>query len=222
MEKKILLTLTFALFLSRCNVGDQLSTQTDNYDSQSMALMAETIAAFPADSLTSEEISGLILMREEEKLARDVYLHLYETWGTKIFRNIANSEATHMEAVRLLIDRYELVDPVSEDIEGEFEDNGLATHYDDLTTFGDSSLVNAFTVGAIIEDLDISDLMNLSAVTDNEDILYVYDNLTRGSRNHIRSYVSNLNRYDETYAAQFISESLLDSILNTPKEVGNW
>ena len=222
MKKKILLTLTFALFLSRCNVGDQLSTQTDNYDSQSMALMSETIAAFPADSLTSEEISGLILMREEEKLARDVYLHLYDTWGTKIFRNIANSEAMHMEAVRLLVDRYELVDPVSEDIEGEFEDDGLAAHYEDLTVFGDSSLVNAFTVGAIIEDLDISDLMNLSAVTDNEDILYVYDNLTRGSRNHIRSYISNLNRYDETYTAQFISESLLDSILNTPKEVGNW
>ena len=36
--------------------------------------------------LTVAEETDLAFMREEEKLARDVYLHLFETWGSKIFR----------------------------------------------------------------------------------------------------------------------------------------
>ena len=43
-------------------------------------------------------------MREEEKLARDVYLTLYDIWGTPAFNNIASSEQTHMDAVLMLID----------------------------------------------------------------------------------------------------------------------
>jgi hypothetical protein len=161
-------------------------------------------------------------MREEEKLARDVYLHLYETWGIRIFLNISNSESTHMHTIKVLLDRYELEDPISEDVEGEFENSELAALFTSLTSFGDSSLVNAFRVGSTIEDLDIKDLMDLTEETDNEDILFAYDNLTRGSRNHIRSFVSKLNTSGESYDAQFISETLLDSILNTPKEAGNW
>jgi hypothetical protein len=38
-------------------------------------------------------------MREEEKLAHDVYMTLYEKWGQQIFKNIAASEETHTNAV---------------------------------------------------------------------------------------------------------------------------
>ena len=54
--------------------------------------------------ISDEEATGLIFMREEEKLARDVYLTLYDVWETAVFDNIASSEQTHMDAVLMLID----------------------------------------------------------------------------------------------------------------------
>jgi len=65
-------------------------------------------------------------------------------------------------------------------------------------------------------------LMELSAEVDNEDIRFVYESLTKGSRNHIRSFSSLLQNYGQVYEAQFIEQALLDSILSTSKETGNW
>jgi len=225
MKIKIMITLIVGLsmlMMISCESGDDFSPSSDAYNTQVLSQIDETILAFPADSLSEDEVAGLLLMREEEKLARDVYIHLYETWGLRIFNNIAASEATHMYALKVLLDRYELEDPILQDVMGEFANEKLAGLYASMTVSGDSSLTNALLVGATIEDLDIYDLMELTEETDNEDILYAYDNLTRGSRNHIRSFVSQLNRNNLVYNPQFISASLLDSILDTPKEKGSW
>jgi len=56
----------------------------------------------------------LTYIREEEKLARDVYLYLYDMWGSSIFDNISVSEQAHMDAIKTLIDRYGLDDPAEE------------------------------------------------------------------------------------------------------------
>ncbi len=223
--KTYIITIVAALSLiavTGCDTEDDVSPISDEYTAQLFSQIDEAITSFPVDSLTEDETAGLILMREEEKLAQDVYLHLYETWGLRIFNNIASSEATHMHALKVLLDRYELEDPIGEEVLGEFKNETLAGLYLSLTASGDSSLTNALLVGATIEDLDIYDLMTLTDETDNDDILYTYDNLTRGSRNHIRSFTAQLERYDIIYSAQFISDALLDSILSTPKERGSW
>ena len=208
--------------MTACSLDETLSADSEDYGTLNLALVSESIDAFPSESLSDDEITGLLLMREEEKLARDVYLHLYESWEMNIFSNIAASEATHMGALLLLLDRYDLEDPVGEDVVGSFENETLADLYTGLCNQGDESLVAALGVGATIEDLDIKDLMELSEAVDNEDILFTYESLTKGSRNHIRSFASLMDRYDESYTAQFIEQSLLDSILATPKEIGNW
>ena len=51
-----------------------------------------------AVQLTEAEENHILYMREEEKLARDVYLTLYELWGAEIFANISESEQQHMDA----------------------------------------------------------------------------------------------------------------------------
>jgi len=63
----------------------------------SEASPAPVIDATP--ELTDAEIDGLILMREEEKLAHDIYVTLFDQWGLPVFENIAASETTHTEAV---------------------------------------------------------------------------------------------------------------------------
>jgi len=96
----------------------------------------------------------------------------------------------------------------------------LQTLYDDLVNQGDASLLEALIVGATIEDLDIKDLNELIAQTENQDILLVYNNLRKGSRNHIRSFVGQIEKNGGAYTAQFIEQSELDEILGSPQESG--
>ena len=76
--------------------------------------LREYVESIPAGELTQEEKDGLLYMVEEEKLAHDVYTKLYEKWGLQIFKNIADSESTHVNAVRLLLDKYGLTDPTKD------------------------------------------------------------------------------------------------------------
>ncbi|MBE0643423.1 MAG: DUF2202 domain-containing protein [Bacteroidetes bacterium] len=185
-----------------------------------LELIKQTVDAYPVYSLSQDEIDGLILMREEEKLARDVYLHFADAYSLQVFANIAQSEAQHMSAIKVLLDKYGLADPVTDDSRGVFTDAHLADLYAQLTAAGDAGLLEALVVGATIEDLDIKDLMDLSDGLDKEDILFVYANLTKGSRNHMRAFYSQILANGGSYQPQFISQSLFDSIVSSARERG--
>ena len=175
----------------------------------------------PADDLSDAEIEGILFMREEEKLARDVYQTLYDLWGQLIFQNIASSEQAHMDALGKLIERYELDDPVAGNDVGEFTDAVLQELYDQLVAEGSESLASALRVGATIEDLDIVDLQEHIAETDAPELQQVYENLMRGSRNHLRSFVSTLERQaGETYEPQYLSLEAYEEIISGTTETG--
>ncbi len=182
--------------------------------------METLLASYKPKTLDDEEKAGILLMREEEKLARDVYNALYEKWNIPVFRNIAGAEQTHMDAVGMLIERYNLTDPVSRDIPGKFDNPELQKLYNSLTVEGKESLENALRVGATVEDLDISDLKKLIAKTDNDDIKIVYQNLEKGSRNHLRSFVYQLKREGANYSPQYISKEYYNKIITTDRETG--
>jgi hypothetical protein len=161
--------------------------------------------------LTDEE--GILLMREEEKLARDVYLALYEQWGIRTFANIARSEQRHMDTVAALMATKGISDPVIGSAPGEFVNKELQSLYDDLVAKGSASAVEALTVGAIIEDLDIYDLKRLLEKSDDPLTMHVYTSLLRGSENHMRSFAGMLERVGQSYEAQYITVGELDAIL---------
>lgn len=183
--------------------------------------MRPGVAELPNETLSNEEKDGLLLMREEEKLARDVYQTLYKKWNLQIFANIAQSEQTHTEAVRDLLEKYNISDPVTDDAIGVFKNSNLQSLYDTLVARGNASEVEALSVGALIEDLDINDLENLISETDNQDIKLVYENLARGSRNHIRAFTRQLDMRGVTYEPEYISASDYETILSTGQETGN-
>jgi hypothetical protein len=145
--------------------------------------------------LSQAEKAGLVHMREEEKLARDVYRVLGAQYSLRVFGNIAGSESTHMAAVKRLLDRYGVADPVSPDIAGSFKNQDLQGLYDDLIAQGDDSLTAALRAGIAIEKLDISDLKAHLAETRHSDIRIVYTNLLRGSQNHLTAFETLLARY---------------------------
>ncbi len=139
--------------------------------------------------LSQEERDGLIHMRLEEKLARDVYTTLGNTWNYKVFMNIKLSEQAHMEAVKRLLVKYGIDDPVTNDEVGVFSDPQFQALYDQFILQGSVSAYEAFMVGKTIEELDIADLDNqLNNVVDNPDIIRVYQNLKSASESHLAAF----------------------------------
>jgi hypothetical protein len=165
--------------------------------------------------LSAEESAALLYMREEEKMAHDVYVTLYTQWGLPLFQNISQSEQTHTDAVKILLDRYKLSDPASEAV-GVFTNPDLQTLYNDLVTRGSQSLAEALKAGAAIEEIDILDLQERLAQTDNADIQQVFNNLLNGSNNHLKAFVTTLNtQTGETYQPQYLSSDAYQAIIST-------
>jgi len=164
-------------------------------------------------ALTEEETAGLLFMFEEEKLARDVYNVLFATWGQPTFQNIASSEKMHMDAVQTLLVQYGI--EVPGDVAGVFKDASLQALYDKLIVTGKLSLADALKVGATVEEVDIVDLQSRLALTQNLYIQQVYNNLMRGSYNHLRNFVNVLGRLTgEVYQPQYLDAELYQTILS--------
>ena len=203
--------------------SDEDGARLDNGGNTSLpaAEQSSLLTEMSLDTLSDAEVEGLLYMREEEKLARDVYQALYEKWGMRIFQNIAQSEQSHMDAVKTLIDHYGLEDPAAGKAAGIFADPMLQALYDQLVAEGNQSLADALQVGAAIEEIDILDLEERIAQTDKADIQRVYGNLVRGSQNHLRAFVSTLQRREgETYEPQYLSQTAYEAIVDTLRERG--
>jgi hypothetical protein len=171
-------------------------------------------------SLDAIEIRNLEYMREEEKLARDVYRTLYDMWGLPVHDNISESEQVHTTAVGDMLDKYRLPDPVVDDTTGVFVDQELAVLYATLVDEGSQSSLKALYVGAAIEEIDMIDLQRAIDESDNADIRRLYENLMSGSRNHLRAFVSQIENLGIVYEAQYLTQAEVDSIVDSPVERG--
>lgn len=172
----------------------------------------------PVNSLDEATAEDLRFVREEEKLARDVYLYSFDKYQLQIFKNISESEQTHMDAVLGQLEKYNVSDPVSDNARGVFENSTLQELYNELTAKSDLSLIEALKVGALIEDLDIFDIESILQRTSENSIINVYNNLTCGSRNHLRSFTSELKANGGDYNNQYISEEYYNEIISSDNE----
>jgi hypothetical protein len=219
---KGVLTLSFvliSLLTMSCSKTDTLSI-ADQYGQFNSIYLNSQIATLPMQTISDEESKSLIHMREEEKLARDVYIAMFNKYGLRIFENISSSEQTHSDAILQLLTKYAIKDPVGVNAIGVFTDPGLQALYTSLVNSGNVSILEAYKVGATIEDLDLYDLKVDLLKVDNQDIILVYQMLSKGSRNHMRNYFSNLKSLGFTYVPQFITQSDLDAIVNSAMERG--
>ncbi len=196
--------------------GGPLLVDASNFDNTALGV---ALAALPMEPLNADEQATLAYMREEEKLAHDVYAQSATLWGgsTKIFGNIAISESTHTEAMRQLLERYSLVDPAANLGPGLYMDTTLQALYTQLAA-GAPTLIDALKVGATIEEVDMIDINAALLLVDNTDIRLVYDNLLKGSRNHLRTFVNTLAAQGVTYAPQYMAWADYTAIVSTPME----
>lgn len=222
----ILLLLSFAI--SGCNEGatepTPLATAPDGEPSLDPA--KDALALAPTGGPSPEEIVDLLFIREEEKLARDVYLVLgeqYEADGLPIFFNIAASEQRHMDAVKRLLDGFGLEDPVGDNGIGEFFSDAIQGLYDQLLQDGQVGLAEGLAVGAFIEEYDILDLEHAIDRAELPEIIKVYEHLRDGSLNHLRAFVPAYEMVSgQAYVPELILQADFDAIMgDIPDHGGN-
>ena len=178
--------------------------------------------------LDEAETEMLVWMRAEEKLARDVYITLYERWGTRIFNNISRAEQTHMNTMLTMLNTYGVTDPITDDTVGAFDDPVLDELYDKLGGDGNASALDALYVGGFIEELDIKDLWDAIDGSTHADITAAYENLLAGSYKHLNAFVNQIEQNGIDYEAQYLSQSEVDAILGEPSSMtadmadGSW
>ncbi|MEI8114107.1 MAG: DUF2202 domain-containing protein [Bacteroidia bacterium] len=176
-------------------------------------------ALIETSALTDSELAALLKMKEEEKLARDVYAVLAQKWGSQIFSNISKAENNHLNAIILLLTNYSSTE-IQAGEAGIFADAAVQTLYNDLVAKATVSIDEAFKTGALIEEMDIKDLNESLVNTTNENVLLVFDSLLKGSRNHLRAFNRQLTTLGIVYTSVFISQADYDQIAGSTMEKG--
>lgn len=172
-------------------------------------------SATPPAAMEAEQLA---FMREEEKLARDVYLALYRKWQHPVFNNIAQSEQSHFDQIKCFLDAYGLPDSAKAEA-GQFNNAALQGLHDSLMARGQASLGEALRVGALIEEVDIRDLQNARDKTAIPEVKTLYGNLLAGSAKHLRAFAANLGALGESYSAQVLPESDVAATLSDDASV---
>jgi hypothetical protein len=218
-----------SLFVTSSCQKDDMNVENEQYasilavsgDGTTSVIEANLKSALVETSdLTDSEMASLLKMKEEEKLARDVYTVLYQKWGSKIFSNISAAENNHLNAVVLLLTTYGVAD-VSTGEAGVFEDIAVQTLYNDLVAKATVSIEEAYKTGALIEEMDIKDLIESLSTTTNGNVILLFDNLLKGSRNHLRAFNRQLTTLGIVYTPIYISQTDYDLIINSSMEKGN-
>jgi len=240
----IILAFAFA-GLGGCGGGTDTGTTTN---SATPAPAPVTPSACPSAiiPLTQPEIDEALFMREEEKLARDVYADLAAYWQTQagtvpvvtVMSNIVQAEQDHMDNMKAVLTCYGLPDPISanepsgvfltcyglpdpisaNEPSGVFLNPELAQLYSTLMTRGKTSQSAALKVGGLIEEVDIEDLQRSIEISQQAYTDQVYAALMCGSRNHLRSFAGQLIKTEGRYTAQLLPQATVDAIVNSPNE----
>ncbi len=164
------------------------------------------ISNIAKSDLNATETDLLFKQYEEEMMANQLYTLFYEKYDVLTFKNIADSEKTHMEAVKTLLDRYELSVPTTY--------THIQSLYDELKTKWNLSLKDALEVWIKIEIVDINDIVTAIKSTDNADIKNVLVNIWWASYNHMRWFIKWLNNNNLTTSIDY-SAYLTQDDLNT-------
>lgn len=219
-----LAALVVGAAVAACGGGgdDTAATAVDSLDASTTvsaaAARTEPVADTTTSALSADEVAGLKFMREEEKLAHDVYVAMDALWNHRTFALVAESETSHTDAILALLTKWGVDDPAEGNPPGVFEDPELQALYLALVQAGSASLIDGLSAGALIEETDIRDIEERKLLTDEPDILKVYDSLLCGSRNHLRSFDAALVKQGVDYVTQVITQAEWDAIADSPRE----
>lgn len=231
MKKLIVLKLVFVLVIGGLVYGavrlgihltseigqDDISLEFAGVDPSDYLDLTEQIHAVDLVQLTSDEKRELYRIYDQERAARDLFMSFDNAWGLDIFSNLAASEESHYQTVKVLLDKYALFDLKWDTFE-VYQTQAVQSRYDAWKTEGLQSLAHSLQIGGMIEEQAIQDYQELSDQIDKIDILFVLANLMKGSRNHLRLLSEFMNELAIDYTVTYLTQSEFDQIVNLPRE----
>lgn len=201
-----------------------------------------------SSALDHAETTHLVFMREEEKLARDVYLTFAQWYPQQpVFQQIGEgSEQKHTDTMRDKLAQYAIPDPNPQTNNlpssiGVFTGADYGWYFTEkfaqLTKKGAESELSALYVGALIEELDMYDIVKCPKAiveqdpeieengcgldyTDEKALKKSYQNLVDGSGNHLRAFVGQIEAVigEGNYEAQFLTQDEVDELLGRDED----
>lgn len=146
-------------------------------------------AATAQEQLSTAEVATLSRMRDEERMARDLYQAFIDAYGSvRPFSNIVYSEQRHYDAIGTMLDRFGVDDPSAGLPTGTYADAEIQALYDSWLAQGSTSLRDAYAVGVELETADIADLEDAIDESGNASLDATYQNLLDASRNHLSAF----------------------------------
>lgn len=142
----------------------------------------------PMGDLTEDQKADLAFWAEEEKMAHDLYVEFGELYDSGPFERIARSESKHLDAVRMLLERYGIDDPTEGTDPGEFTDTHIAALYEDLLAQGAASLEGAMEAGQAVENDDLEVLGAMAEEVTAPDVSNVLSKQITASERHLAAF----------------------------------
>jgi len=191
INKKIQYTLALtSIFVAGCMGHGHKYNQNNNWE-QRGATTQQT-----SKHISNETKQSIAYMYDEERLAKEVYLSIYQKQPVRQLSKIASkAETRHIDAVKNLAQRYGIPTPTQK--VGKYQHKQIESLYNKLYTKGIRSQKDALEVGCIVEVTDIDDLDKFitQAQKDNaQDIVQIYDFLRNGSYNHYWAFDKGLKQ----------------------------
>jgi len=195
--KSVLLSMSVLIFLACSSSSSEENSNTIDLDE------------YKTSELNSTQKYALAYMWNEEKLAHDLYLDLYDLFFVETFSNIANrSESKHIMLVEDLIQKYDInitnlqdytIKYSQEELRrlerGVFAVDEIQDLYNTLYTIGDDSLVDALKVGCMVEVTDVDDLDKyIINAAEAKDLVDTFKILRLGSYNHYWAFDNALKK----------------------------
>lgn len=172
------------------------------------------ISAQPTIIPTSEK-NAIIYNLEEKKLSHDLYVAFESKWDAQIFENIARTEQDHFNYLLKLTQELGIEVPATilSNEKGIYYNPNLQEEYNTMLASGSKSLIDALTIGAKMEEMDIVDLHKVMDVTNETKVFLAYDRLYNTTRNHLRAFVRNLNAQGIDYSPVMLARDEYDKII---------
>jgi len=168
--------------------------------------------------LNDTETADIIYLQEAGKLEYDLNTALATQHpDTTVFRNIANASKIYMTADNVILTRYGITNPEHNE-PGVFTNQKLQKVYTTGVNNGLISVTQALITSATFEDMHIADLEAAIKRTDNNDLIFIYQQELAASRNNIRALSQWITAYGGTYTPTYISQDYYNQIISTPLE----
>ena len=174
------------------------------------------------ENLTKKEKWALLFILEEEKMIRDLSYNFSDKYEDKIFEDIYKAENSHIDPVQKIVRDYNLDDPSSKKDVGEFHNPQIRMIYDELLKQGQKDKVSAYKALLQALERNISNLNENIDKTDKDGILFLFRNLRRSSKNHMKSLLNKINSQGENYQPAHLSKPKLNSIKESEIDSGTW